>query len=61
MDPTANLREQIALADQIIKSESGNPQWSPAIELAELVLALNDWIAGGGFLPEQWQQERKPS
>lgn len=55
MDPTANLREQLELAkelmDQLLSDEVFEDK---AGRLAELVETLNDWIERGGFLPEQW-------
>lgn len=48
MDPNANLEEQLRLAEAILdEGEEGN-------RLAELVLALDEWIRRGGFLPEAW-------
>jgi hypothetical protein len=53
MDPTANLAEQLLLANSLLDglTDSGRA----AERLAELVLALNEWLAKGGFPPEQWQ------
>lgn len=53
MDPDENLREQLDIAYGIIAA--------PRLErrederLAELVLALDEWIKKGGFLPKAWQ------
>ena len=64
MDPNANLTEQLEIAQQII---SGVAQQvvsgdyddidleEDAVRLAELVLALDEWIRRGGFLPGAWQ------
>lgn len=52
MDPTANLEEQLRLAKRIQDGVADG--WAPD-RLAELVLAPNEWIIGGGFLPRQWQ------
>lgn len=61
MDPTANLREQLALAARMIKAyddPAGNGiDQDDTARLAELVTALDGWIRRGGFLPEPW---RKP-
>ena len=63
MDPNANLEEQIKLATTLIESRYGSPEVESAVwdatRLAELVLALNDWIKKGGFLPTSWQESRK--
>ena len=52
MDPKANIDEQVKLASLII--DSSNEQ--DAIDLAELVTALHNWRANGGFDPyaERW-------
>jgi hypothetical protein len=53
MDPNANLAEQLRLASDLLSA--GEPDMDDALRLAELVEALHGWIAGGGFLPAQWQ------
>lgn len=72
MDPTANLRHQLRLANQIIieanklaKKVAEDPNdgelsgmaavMTDPTELAELVLALNNWLETSGFLPATWQ------
>jgi hypothetical protein len=57
MDPTANLREQLALAASILDNDNNddNQIVASAVNLADLVITLNEWIAKGGFLPEQWR------
>jgi hypothetical protein len=47
MDPDAALEELLRLAR--INAEYGE-RW------AELVLGLDEWIRGGGFLPQRWQE-----
>lgn len=71
MDPNANLDEQIELAERAQEiqdncSDCGEYTDSQLEELgeiatrqAELVLAMNTWIAGGGFLPAAWRRNRK--
>ncbi len=56
MDPTANLQDQINLANGIktIADAGGDPLGEDSVQLAELVIALHDWIKGGGHLPQQW-------
>jgi hypothetical protein len=52
MDPDENLKKQRAIADRICNGENGAAEdWS---YLAELVLALDEWIAKGGALPSRW-------
>jgi hypothetical protein len=62
MDPSANLREQLHLAVSITKANEGEDGGSidvvDACRLAELVLALDQWVCRGGFLPQRWQIER---
>jgi hypothetical protein len=59
MDPNANLQEQLRLAERIVEDgESGmGASTLHADRLAELVLALNEWISNGGFLPEAWRKK----
>lgn len=58
MDPTANLEEQRRIRDRIQSGERGTNFERLAMRLADLQEALDDWIAGGGFLPEQWRAGR---
>jgi hypothetical protein len=64
MDPIANLREQLALAAKIQMLSEAEANGGQDVELArlrmvaaaserlaDLVLALNDWISKGGFSP----------
>lgn len=56
MDPDANLKEQLELAESIGKcqDEGTNCSQVDAARLAELVVALNEWLITGGFLPKPW-------
>ncbi len=58
MDPNANLKAQLAVAERIQKSvDSGkDPDPIDADHLATLVLSLNTWIRGGGSLPINWNE-----
>jgi hypothetical protein len=49
MDPYANVREQLALAERIVNT--GVIEADAATRLAELVLALDEWRRAGGFDP----------
>lgn len=50
MDPDANLAEMRQLA------KSDLSEFNEDIHrLAELVLALDEWILRGGFLPKAWR------
>ena len=52
MDPTVNLKEQLALAQDLTSDDY--PNLDDVWRLAELVLTLNDWITKGGSLPKSW-------
>ena len=52
MDPNSNLTEQLRLAEKMLRDPAINPDDSE--RLAEIVLALDGWIRGGGFLPDGW-------
>jgi hypothetical protein len=56
MDPTANLREQMQLAHAMLANDSEHIDTGDAVRLAELVVALDQWIIRGGALPNQWRQ-----
>jgi len=62
MDPDANLREQIELAKFLVEANHcGSDFLNNAERLGELVLALDEWIKGGGFLPKAWQKNPSKS
>jgi hypothetical protein len=54
MDPSENLKRQIELAELIIQHETVDAPdrvGEAAAELAELVIALDEWRRNGGFDP----------
>jgi hypothetical protein len=51
MDPNSNLEEQLRLAADLVEIGSAD-----AARLAELVLALDEWIRRGGFIPARWNR-----
>jgi hypothetical protein len=51
MNPNANLAQQRHLARTILSASARD---IAAIELAELVEALDDWIRKSGLLPAAW-------
>ena len=55
MDPDANLAEQLQLAKKMQELDDADSPVSQddAQRLAELVIALHDWIAAGGFWPSE--------
>lgn len=52
MDPNANLKEQLELASRLVKAV--NPRPNDVHRLAELVLAMDEWLRCGGFPPDEW-------
>lgn len=59
MDPNANMREQRELAESIaagFDDDDNPPDMDDARRLAELVLALDEWLSKGGFRPSRWQR-----
>jgi hypothetical protein len=56
MDPDANLAEQLRLALLIQARPDYGETAHDAVRLADLVLALNEWLARGGALPEAWKR-----
>lgn len=61
MDPNFNLQAQLRLAAQLIREDDDvETAADKGAELAELVLALNEWITKGGFLPQTWRTEDSP-
>ncbi len=61
MDPNACLTEILRLAKKLVDDDSQYPDQYPfrnADQLAELVLALDQWIRKGGAIPDQWLAAR---
>jgi hypothetical protein len=58
MDPNANLKEQLELAECINLCQDRGEKCSQvdAARLAELVVELNEWFLKGGFLPTSWRR-----
>lgn len=57
MDPNENLRQQRALAARLIEAAENGREVSEddVLELSELVVALDNWLAAGGFPPDAWR------
>jgi len=55
MDPDLALAEALDLAVRLIDEEAED---GDDVRLAELVLALNRWMASGGFMPSAWERQR---
>lgn len=71
MDPNSNLKDQVELAKAILAAalaaaetaddgevEDGQSFFENAINLSEMVLALDQWLSNGGFLPTRWTRNR---
>lgn len=58
MDPNETLTSAIVLARTIVDSEASDDN---ANELAELVLALDEWLTKGGFYPDAWGNAPRPA
>ncbi len=57
MDPHQNLKEQLELARKIVGDTTKHEDYDPTADyLAELVLALDEWIRKGGALPDEWRK-----
>lgn len=58
MDPDRNLLSQLQLAKNILHNDEVADDTisleNDAIALAELVLALDNWLTKGGFTPARW-------
>lgn len=53
MDPTANLEEQLSI---VARMSCGDGSEQDRDRLCELILALHEWMAAGGFLPRPWRR-----
>jgi hypothetical protein len=56
MDPNANLNEILEIAKRI---DGGIENARDILRLAELVIAMDEWLRSGGFLPITWAISRK--
>lgn len=68
MDPNANLAEQLRIAHRLQEiSDTEIPEGGDtldveaanlAFDLAELVIALDEWLRRSGFAPGAWPRSR---
>jgi hypothetical protein len=58
MDPNANLKEMLELAQEIREAYDADETISEtdSARLAELVEALDGWLSNKGFLPGRWSR-----
>lgn len=59
MDPQATLDRLRELVHETATAESNEHKADLADEFAELVEAMDNWIGGGGVLPQSWQREAR--
>lgn len=52
MDPDSALASIKSLIYRVLEDEGLTP-WE-AVQLAQIVSGLDDWLSHGGFLPERW-------
>lgn len=57
MDPDEVLRQIRATAKQLQVDVTRDIKIQHADDLAELILGLDAWITGGGFLPRDWADD----
>lgn len=58
MDPNATLADLRALVAEVIAREDKGvflPKRQHAVDMAQLVDSLDEWLTRGGFLPNAWQ------
>lgn len=56
MDPNATLKNIRELCAIILSAPEAT---ADECDLAELITALDEWVATGGFLPDAWRQEAR--
>lgn len=56
MDTTLNLEGQLIIAKRMVKAHKKKSKidQGDALQLAELVIALNEGILNGSLLPDSW-------
>ena len=57
MDPDETWRRILALAKKLDDGQE-KPKDSDSLELAELVLALDEWVTRGGFPPNVFLRKK---
>jgi hypothetical protein len=56
MDPDENLKQQLRLAREMLAAQDSGSYtaFDDVARLAELVIALDEWLHKGGALPRVW-------
>ncbi len=64
MDPDRALRRLTELANRVVQGDPEQLEWDRlvtlATELAETILALDEWLRRGGFRPSAWKMTAPP-
>ena len=55
MDPNANWKEAVRVANALLDEQTGTDD-GRAERLAELVVALDQWVRSGGFVPKPFER-----
>ena len=59
MDPDRALARIVELSERVVDGAPQDLEWATLVahieELAETVLALDEWLRRGGFRPQAWQ------
>lgn len=60
MDPDRALRRITELASRLVQGDPEQLEWDRlvtlATELAETIIALDEWLRRGGFQPSAWNR-----
>lgn len=58
LDPDENLREQKEIAQRFVDGKMTTQEdfETDSLRLAELVVALDEWLSRGGFPPKAWKK-----
>jgi hypothetical protein len=64
MDPTQYLKEIREMVSELLKRDNSDPRQLDASisdmeDLVPAIDALDQWLIRGGFLPKQWEENRK--
>jgi hypothetical protein len=59
MDPNATLRDIREMIESLAMSQSTDNLLDLGEELASAFEQLDNWLTGGGFLPDEWIRVRR--
>jgi hypothetical protein len=58
MDPNATLRDLLEWASAVL-ADAELTDDSTALDAAERIVGLHEWLSKGGFLPSAWERASK--